>query len=118
MTLEAALKRLAEKEPKKFKLIAEDENLGLEYGTKADWRLVWFNQGDGLTQDDIDEILALIGWTYEVWTKPTMTTHTWKFTIYNDLGSDVDWSKGTSVYTSKLEAAKNALVAVVEKQYS
>ena len=66
-----------------------------------------------LTQDDIDEVLALIGWEYEiirigvvVWSANCLKT-----------GSAHPIISIPTVFDTKLEAAKAALIAVVEKEY-
>jgi len=107
MTFESALKRLAEKEPGKFKI-----------GYPADFEVMEFEWGHGwlrlykFTQDDIDKILSLIGWNYEV----RKSTQKWYYIIYGE--DDFLKFECEEDYPTKLEAAKAALIAVVEKQYS
>ena len=102
MTFENALRRLAEREPEKYKCF------------------IWAMLGEGgeesnrrFTQDDIDEILAPIGWEYELHHYPAEEWGFWIWKIKNDYGDGIDGE----IYISKLEAAKAALVAVVERVY-
>jgi len=111
MTFEEALKKLAEKEPEKFEVFSSHdggEGWYLNYGNFSCSR-------DDFTQDSIDEILALIGWEYEVtaWTRSVEKAWTW--TTYH-LGDEYDpINENAELYTTKLSAAKAALIAVVER---
>ena len=111
MTFEEALKRLAEKEPEKFKLWNVSNTLCLQSNPDVEPYL----DGSDVTQDNIDAILAEIGWEYELNHKRDQQTWTaWIWRI-RDSGTLI------GVYScpsrTKLEAAKAALIAVVEREY-
>lgn len=128
MSFEEALKLLAEKNPEKFRL-----EYGGEFPDGSNY-LFYYKNKDGLsngesiihivgedsksplpiTQDDIDEILALIGWEYTVGRNEEFNWD-WTFELHQNLHYRyVEQSCG---YPTKLEAAKQALIAIVEKEY-
>jgi len=80
---------------------------------------------DEFTQDDIDEILALIGWEYEVYWLRTggIDLDDWHFNYWKkEDGKRFGKSKIANSYSNyephtKLSAAKAALIAVVEREY-
>lgn len=105
MTFEEALKRLAEKEPEKFQIN------GAENPHEDDW-----------TQDDIDEILALIGRGYVVYSDMTGKESSWKGYGYSILirisdGRMYSSHSSSEIFPDKLSAAKAALIAVVEREF-
>ena len=72
MTFGDALKRLAEKEPDKFRVGTSNSityNGSPDYfeWLKDEWEFAWI-EDEAWSQDSIDEILALIGW--EFWVTP------------------------------------------------
>ena len=95
LTFEQALKRLAEKEPEKL----WDDDRAFES-----------------SQDDIDEILALIGWTYGVMQSLDNKGNVvgWDYEARSKEGV---WCIGQDEYPTKLEAAKAALIEVVKREY-
>ncbi len=122
MTFEEALKRLAEREPKTF-YWGEGHRFKWHFGivdVATGLRVHTITQyHDGgvseVTQDDIDEILAKIGWEYEVnhtHDQRAWTAWIWRVEDYITLNG-----RYTRPSPSKLEAAKSALLAVVEKEY-
>lgn len=111
MTFEEALKRLTEKEPEKFKLWNVSNTLCLQSNPDVEPYL----DGSDATQDDIDAILAEIGWEYEVnhtHDQRAWTAWIWRIEDYVTLNGNY-----TRRRPSKLEAAKAALIAVVEREY-
>jgi hypothetical protein len=140
-TFERALKLLAEKEPEKFACDIYSETSGAFYWDvvrdfdphhiRAHFRrnceIFETNHGyihpihpwngfGGFTQDDIDEILAAIGWEYEVVfipEAPGWTAEIWKRSSLDE----TDRFLGQPVVATKLEVAKAALIAVVNKEY-
>ena len=112
MSFEDALKRLAEKWPEKFNFNA-DPLLRISDGIHQ--RHI---APAKITQDDLDEILALIGWEYEI----HRTLDGWfeyHHRVYTDgrLGANVGhFQLAAFAHPTKLEAAKAALIAVVEKE--
>jgi hypothetical protein len=90
---------------------------------------IW-TQTQCLTQDDIDQILKFLGWAYEVfWQWGDIDAATdeelvpesgWQFGCYRIgaarqllLGDRLGWR--TPIHLTKIDAARAALVAVVEK---
>jgi len=123
MTFEQALERLAEKEPEKFRIQKRSEPWGDEtyFETPYDDIIEGEWNGDklkntGKTQDDIDEILALIGWEYEVFST-NRTDKWWRYETWQ-LGGAIWIEQPKTMFPTKLEAAKAALIAVVEREYS
>lgn len=132
MTFEQSLQTLAEMFPEKFDyqtmkltgvtLYDGDEkyhpiktvfNFGETYVetcyNKLESKMRWTE----FTQDSIDTILGEIGWGYEL-NCSNRTDGWWHFQAWC-LGGAVSFVDTTETYLSKLEAAKAALCAVVEK---
>lgn len=120
MNFEEALKLLAEKEPEKFRI--EDNANGLIFWTMADNEEPYHALlSRSACQDEIDAVLAAIGWECSIEVVPTQPPHRWCADIFNmqhfyDEGSCEIYTDDIT-YSSKLEAAKAALVAIVEKEY-
>ena len=153
MKFEDALKRLTEEESEKFewmdvwldlserRLVSFSTNIkitGPERFVCYDWYDKVRNgissiEFHGINQDDIDEILALIGWGYEVSRMNINANEGFVFTcskiedfsgrafvgmsfrgptwvLYPRLADDI-------IFSDKLSAAKAALIAVIEHQY-
>jgi hypothetical protein len=109
MTFTDALKALAGKYPEKFEwydelIDGEQEVYLLTKNPVHYWDI------DTLTQDDIDEILGLIGWRYYV--EFLFSLDAWFYSAWSEekISSSVYEGKPT-----KLLAAQAALIAVVEK---
>jgi hypothetical protein len=118
MTFENSLRLLAEKEPLKFKV----DGVGI-------MERICFQEDVGfffsdVTQDDIDAILAEIGWEYQIecHAQTSKPEWAWDFAVWT-VGrfhcSLVRTVGGISapMFPTKLEAAKAALIAVVERKY-
>lgn len=110
MTFEEALKRLAEREPEKFRCGIDTFHV-LHKPPRV--HAIYFR--NVMSQDFIDVILEEIGWEYELIHKRDQKT--WIAWIWrtNDSGTLIGVYSRPS--RTKLEAAKSALVAVVEKEY-
>ncbi len=136
MTFEEALKLLAEKEPKRF-YWGEGRRFKWHFGivdAATGLRVHTITQyHDGgtseITQDDIDAILAQIGWEYELtrWINLDdflkdvpdgwfMIAGKLPLTPMKQYQSVVS-TEMEKTFPTKLEAAKAALIAVVEKEY-
>ena len=107
LTFESALRLLAEKEPLKFKV----DGTGI-------MERICFQEDDGFffsdaTQDSVDEVLREIGWWYQIYSIPADGIE-WKFEAFPVADGD---GCDNGPYLVKLEAAKAALIAVVEKVY-
>lgn len=119
--LTTALKRLAEKYPDIFLIGKRDDE------PKFVWEMIekrryGSNYFDALTQDDLDEIAALVGWEY--WVLPEFYLEE-----YAGVGSAEPWRcyirqigdygpiliETQEFHDTKLEAAKSALIAIVEQ---
>ena len=120
MTFDEALKKLAEKWPEKFEI----------HTNLADSMIWWGNDAENfslLTQDDIDSILALIGWECEV-TKTYYDPNSedpnkgvslvWWAHIWKADEGEFDATQRTVNVgaNTKLTAAQAALIAVVERE--
>jgi len=131
MTFEQALKRLAEKEAEKFEMresVMTDSAEIYEPNAFA-WRQDcagidgWQPQAiKWLTQDDIDEILALIGRGYVVYADMTGKQSSLKgygFSTLTKISDGRTYSNNflSKTFSTKLLAAKAALIAVVEREY-
>ena len=114
MNFEQALKRLAEKEPEKFKF---DGGRYLYKKVRAGYKYVLSVEGK-ITQDTIDEILALIGWEYwhqrwrDGWGIFAERTDTPPLT-----GDSIFLPDLAEPFLPKLDAAKAAIIAIIEKEY-
>ena len=121
MTFEEALKRLAEREPKTF-YWGEGHRFKWHFGivdVATGLRVHTITQyHDGgvseVTQDDIDEILAKIGWEYELNHKRDQKT--WTAWIWRTSDSGTLIGAYSRPSRTKIEAAKAALIAVVERE--
>lgn len=124
MTFEEALKRLAEKEPEKFRIQSFPYQghtvSAFSYSihgvsSEAFW------DGSGFSQDDIDAILAEIGWEYTLTIFQSGLPHEWAYDLYKARtiydGDRCEAGSDDELFPTKLEAAKNALIAVVEREY-
>jgi len=116
MTFEQALKWLAKRQPDRFWIYRETdsgrEETYFRFGKPtAPGQLREIDDGiERFTQDDIDEILAEIGWAYELRWNPFIGK--WRFVVWHPGQTETEkiW------FGTKLEAAKAALVAVVKKE--
>lgn len=119
MTFEEALKRLAEKEPGKF-LYARNYKIAIgarfETISARSRRLIRPRDGSEwvVVQDDIDAILAEIGWEYELNHKRDQKT--WTAWIWRTSDSGTLIGAYSRPSRTKIEAAKAALIAVVERE--
>jgi hypothetical protein len=113
MTFDEALKRLAEKYPEKFDWVQTELRESLQMFR---WGLVQYDTPQCLTQDDIDSILALIGKRFLI-RRNELAFVEGQLLLHVDV-FNLDWQYLESVVTGeeKLEAAKAALIAVVEKE--
>jgi len=122
MNFESALRLLAEKEPEKYQ-IWNRGSLGYEeFVVVGDDRVtpsVIIRLDEYFTQDDIDAILAEIGWAYEL-SCLNRTDLWWVWAAWTAGGAiylEDEEAKQLESLASKSEASKAALIAVVEKVY-
>ncbi len=119
MTFEESLQKLAERWPEKFHYARSMQGLSSWFYPRKH-----FTEGhrfeplvDAIGQDDIDEILGEIGWVYYVYKCPAssfMSDLTWEArTAKKGVVTFLERPSGSYPHT-KLEAARAALVAVVE----
>lgn len=119
MTIEEALKLLADKEPERFFYYEARPGYSSSFGVSR--RDVQVTRGEA-SQDDIDTILAEIGFEFEI--RFEGPHNGWSFNYWNVTVKDM-WINGINsfakqhiaVFPSKLDAAKAALIAVVETEY-
>jgi hypothetical protein len=109
MTFTDALEALAGKYPEKF-----DFPLTRFFWSDGHREIVVSDSECRITQDDIDEILGLIGWEYEV--RFLVTLNEWFYSIWSEriVGAKIDGSVHEGKPT-KLLAAQAALIAVTER---
>ncbi len=120
--LEQTLERLAKEEPKKCDYSKEYRQEGLR--SKKVGGLSWCHQGrpgfriftfvDKLTQDDLDEILALM--KRKVYVYRRTSTENLYYDIW-DLDGNLISCMIDSGEKEKFSATRVALIAVVEKEY-
>ena len=126
MTFTEALRLLAEKEPLKYDIVQDEDFYGdpIDMFRRINVELIPAGQrdvdfpieGTYATQDDIDAILAEVGWEYAV-VKEWAGEARWQFYL-GKIGDSVAQSKHYSTtFPSKIAAARAALIAVVEKVY-
>lgn len=116
MTFEEALKNLAQKRPTEFCYYSKEDGFDSTTFHFYKDREEKYISPYIPTQDDIDAILAEIFWSYEV-RSPKYYTAEWEFVVWKGSGNNYMAFNNGTFYGSKLEAAKAALVAVVEKEY-
>ena len=114
MNFSDGLQKLSELFPDKFKYIKRGYNLrgyGFLINTPDGWSMVYNVE----SQDVIDEILAEVGWFFELECL-NRTDKNWVFHCWT-LGGAVYFGGDLSedCYSSKLEASKQALIAVTQK---
>lgn len=127
MTFEETLKRLAEKEPEKFCYQREEKALTGElvqlerfWLSHKQWHLLVGREP--VTQDFIDAILAGIGWeceaskSYSV-DQALLVAPQWQAFVWKRQVHYIDPRDYAGAFPTKLEAAKAALIAVVEREY-
>ena len=115
-TFDSALRYLAQEERDKFNLWRPEPSGELYFVLRQRIRRQDIDV-DEFTQDDIDEVLALIGWEYEVrrhdetgWVGIAMQNGT-----VGEPQDDGDWlhPDPDKVYATKIEASRGALIAAV-----
>ena len=125
MNFEDALRRLAEREPEKFSVDAAPDGFRERFPDAFSWpdiskkKRTYVKSIVALGQDDIDEILASIGWEYCVdrdWNLPPEKP--WFYEFWRAGKQREPFGSGKNgVFPDKLSAAKAALIEIVEKQY-
>lgn len=136
MKFEEALKLLAQKRPELFTIRthkevgrkrATSEAVDIEtfsFDTNKNDRLVFWATLNGeqiqsrCTQDDLDEIAALLGWEYQVTSEWWEDSYRWVFWVFRIVGGKKETHVSDEFFPTKLEAAKAALVAIIEKELS
>lgn len=117
MTFESALMLLAEKRPEMFHFYPPIITGAFE--DIFDWET---NSSEitAVTQDDLDEIAALLGWEYEVSRTDVLENcmvlvPEWFFIVYKRDHKGVLPEERRRCFPAKLEAAKAALIAIIQE---
>jgi hypothetical protein len=108
MTFPDALKMLAEIESEKFRFHGSEMRV-FSWGEPG-----WAIEVEYLTQDDIDDILALVGWEYSVYRSQSYPS-VWRITTNSINDSPSKRHHWCYEFSTKLDAARAALAAVVEE---
>lgn len=109
-TFAESLKTLAEKMPEKFELRGRWGIYIRDAKQKNKFRGFAM---ECIDQDALDEILAEIGWEYEVIRSNLVPTLGWEFFVRQR--PEEEGFSEPEVFSTKLEAARAALIAVVDK---
>ena len=118
MTFPETLRELARLRPEKFKIVVEtidgEDFPILQWGESPDEYQILLEDADMLDQDDIDFILAELGWEYQLFPRVREGKATeWGFIVW-ELGKAPPRITG-EWFKDKGKAAQAALTAVVEE---